>query len=129
MGGSVCGSDGHRRSGVTSRFVSNVLRSCYCYLGEWGIVATQSDDQSRCSHCGAVFAPGTGLCPQCGHDSVFDPPRFPELRQVSAIERVMLTMLYIEDRDSKWWDRPGRALFLSVVAVIGYLLWLSLSVP
>ena len=50
-------------------------------------------------------------------------------RQLSAIERVMLTMLYIEDRDSKWWDRPGRAVFLAVLAVVGYLLWLSLSMP
>ena len=92
-------------------------------------MSTKSNDQSRCPHCGAPLDRGTELCLQCGHDSVFDLPRFPEQRQISAIERVMLTMLYIEDRDSKWWDRPGRALFLSVIAVIGYLLWLSLSVP
>ena len=93
------------------------------------MVITRSSGQSQYPQCGALFAPGTELCPQCGHDSVFDPPRFPEQRQISAIERVMLTMLYIEDRDSKWWDRPGRAIFLAVVAVVGYFLYLSLSVP
>ena len=108
---------------------SDVLRSNYCYLGEWRTVTTESKNQSRCPQCGALFAPGPELCPQCGHDSGFDPPRFPELRRLSAIERMMLTMLYIEDRDSKWWDRPGRTFFLAVVAVVGYLLWLSLSVP
>ena len=92
-------------------------------------MSTRSNDQSRCPQCGAPLARGTELCPQCRHDTVFDPPRFPEQRQISPIERVMLTMLYIEDRDSKWWDRPGRAIFLAVTAVIGYLLWLALSVP
>jgi len=93
-------------------------------------MTTKSNDQSRCSQCGALLAPDTEPCPQCGHDSVFDPARFPELRQISSIERVMLTMLYVEERDSKWWDRrPGRAIFLVVAAVVGYLLYLSLSVP
>ena len=92
-------------------------------------MTTRSNDQSRCLQCGALLAPGTELCPQCGHDSVFDPPRFPEQRQISAIERAMLSMLYIEDRDAKWWDRPGRAIFLAVIAVVGYFVWLALSVP
>jgi hypothetical protein len=48
---------------------------------------------------------------------------------VGIIERAMLTMLYVEDRDSSWWDRPGRVAFVVVVTVVGYLLWLSASVP
>ena len=97
--------------------------------GNGGKVTTESDGQSRCSQCGALTAPSTEPCPQCGYDSVFDPRRGPELRQLSAIERVMLTMLYIEDRDTRWWDQPGRAIFLAAVAVVGYLLYLSVSVP
>ena len=92
-------------------------------------MTTSSSDERPCLVRGALIAPDNEACPHCGHDRVFDPPRLGEPRPVSIIERVMLTMLYVEDRDSSWWDRPGRVAFVVVVAVIGYILWLSASVP
>ena len=39
----------------------------------------------------------------------------------------MLTMLYVEDRDPRWWNSLGRVLFLAAVAIVAYVLWLSVS--
>ena len=39
----------------------------------------------------------------------------------------MLTMLYVEDRDPKWWHSLGRVLILAAVAFLAYVLWLSVS--
>ena len=69
----------------------------------------------------------TEVCSHCGHGAFFDPPRLHEGREVSVVERVMLTMLYSEDREPRWWQRPGRIIFLVSTAAIGYLIWLSMA--
>ena len=84
---------------------------------------TSSSDGRPCLVCGVLIAPDAEVCPHCGHDRVFD--SLGEPRPVSVIERVMLTMLYVEDRESKWWDRPGRIAFAVAVTAVGYMLWLS----
>ncbi len=92
-------------------------------------MTTTSSDQRPCPGCGVLFEFNAEICQHCGHNREFDPPQFYDPRQLSVMERVMLTMLYVEDRDSKWWDRPGRLIFLAAVAFIGYVLWLAASVP
>ena len=90
-------------------------------------MTTSSFEQRRCFQCGVAFDFGAEVCPSCGHDRVFDPPRLDDPHSVSVMERMMLTMLYVEDRDPRWWHSLGRVVFLAAAAFVAYVLWRSRS--
>jgi len=89
-------------------------------------VATSGGNPGTCRQCGAL-ASGIEFCVHCGDDQLTEGLRLSSPREVSAVERLMLMMLYVEDRETRWWDRPERAMFVAAAIFVGSMLWLSMS--
>lgn len=87
-------------------------------------MVTSSGDQRTCRHCGAS-QPGIEACVWCGE--MAEGLRLNAPREVSPVERLMLMMLYVEDRETRWWDRPERVMFVAAAVLVGSLLWVSMS--